>query len=267
MTNRQSPFCLSSVPSPVTQAKRCSQGGLAESELQPGRERRSGFTLIELLVVIAIIGVLVAIILPAVGAARAAARRTECANRLKQIGTALYNHSEQAGHLPRDGQNEWGFKTFLLPHLEHVAMHQQLTPGQTPRPATPDPETTGQPLVDFLCSEFAEGTEVQVDGWGRSSFLGTEGLFAKRHQFTDIRDGESATIAVGETLLDHAWAVPRLGSGSATPNSGDFASRHTGGAQFLLADGSVRFISEAVDSATFTALCTIDAGDVPDGTW
>lgn len=100
--------------------------------------KSAGFTLVELLVVIAIIGVLVALLLPAVQAAREAARRTQCSNQLRQLGLAFQNHHDAQKHLPTGG---WGFMWLgypdygfgkgqpggwlynILPFIEQQALH------------------------------------------------------------------------------------------------------------------------------------------------
>ena len=68
---------------------------------------RSAFTLVELLVVIAIIGILVALLLPAVQAARESARRTQCVYQLKQIGVAVQNHNSAHNEYPTGGSEPW----------------------------------------------------------------------------------------------------------------------------------------------------------------
>jgi prepilin-type N-terminal cleavage/methylation domain-containing protein len=100
----------------------------------------SGFTLIELLVVMAIIGVLVALLAPAVQAAREAARRSQCANNLKQMGLALHNYHESHACLPpgvvaaRSGPGTsaadftpgWSFFAMILPQLEENNLYNSV---------------------------------------------------------------------------------------------------------------------------------------------
>jgi len=98
--------------------------------MKSGRLVPAGFTLIELLVVMAVIAILVAIAVPAINSARETARKTQCQNRLKQIGVALENHQSQFGHLPKDGRNGYGFGAFLSPGLDQAPLYQTLDPQQ-----------------------------------------------------------------------------------------------------------------------------------------
>jgi prepilin-type N-terminal cleavage/methylation domain-containing protein len=104
--------------------------------------RRPGFTLVELLVVIAIIGILVALLLPAIQAAREAARRSQCSNNLKQMGLAVHNYHDNFNVMPMGNMfnvsnthprgnnatnaNSWGWPYFILPQLEAQALYDAL---------------------------------------------------------------------------------------------------------------------------------------------
>jgi prepilin-type N-terminal cleavage/methylation domain-containing protein/prepilin-type processing-associated H-X9-DG protein len=92
--------------------------------------RRRGFTLIELLVVVAIIGVLIALLLPAVQQVRAAARKADCNNRLKQLALAMHNyhdghHTLPWGHGPF-GWNDWSSLTLMLPYFEQSRLYDSI---------------------------------------------------------------------------------------------------------------------------------------------
>lgn len=87
------------------------------------------FTLVELLVVVAIIGILVALLLPAVTSARKAARKLECGNNLKQIGLALHNYHGEHQVFPPGGycNNELSWHVHILPYLEQPALYDKFS--------------------------------------------------------------------------------------------------------------------------------------------
>src|SRR4051794_27882889 len=106
----------------------------------PGASKRKGnaFTLVELLVVIAIIGILVALLLPAIQAAREAARRAKCQSNMKNIAIALQSYHSAKNRFPTGfvstgpGAIEaWAWSTFTLPYLEEQSIYDQMRPSET----------------------------------------------------------------------------------------------------------------------------------------
>ncbi|MEW4563321.1 DUF1559 domain-containing protein [Bremerella sp. JC770] len=294
---------------------------------------RKGFTLVELLVVIAIIGVLIALLLPAVQQAREAARRMSCSNNLKQLGLAMHNYHDTYLSLPFGWNNlESSWHASILPQIEMDNLFETLiwqesgdgnwssgsantTACETLIPAyrcpsMAQPEHANNNSIpervpgSYLCvasSEARGDTDTHVSSGEVYLGMTTQngvmyGLSATR--FADIIDGTSNTALVGEAYTDISdgrdgqafdhWYIgsPQTGgwnnsssgqeagvefsevAGSMYPKinaaldpaeSGyfgqiGFGSYHPGGAMFVFCDGSVHFLPETIDLATYRAI-------------
>jgi len=185
---------------------------------------KSAFTLVELLVVIAIIGLLIALLLPAVQMAREAARRTQCSNNLKQIGIALHNYHDTLRALPpgrlrmmEDGKGRcFSAYAHLLPFLEASTLYQQIDFNQNPEDGG-NSVALNQTIPYFLCPSDSKKKlqgESAVHNYPLST--GTTYPLSRRNpggvpvtgvfyensatRFAEITDGLSQTVCISETV-------------------------------------------------------------------
>jgi prepilin-type N-terminal cleavage/methylation domain-containing protein len=191
--------------------------------LQSNR-RHQAFTLVELLVVIAIIGLLIALLLPAVQAAREASRRTQCTNNLKQIGIGFSNYHDTFHVLPdggKDGQTapvdplgpscstlccsgctrgEWNWAYQILPFVEQQNLYQQPkdnTIYTTPVPMFYCPTRRGALIFNGSAKmDYAGCGGDSMSNPGKGAVV--ERMVSPPVRLADLRDGTSMTLLVGE---------------------------------------------------------------------
>ena len=260
---------------------------------------KSGFTLVELLVVIAIIGVLVGITLPAVQSVRESARRTDCTNRLKQVSLAVLNYESAHRRLPPGSTSHCtSWMTTVLPFVEQVAVFERMKTDlasyvdatssnhaglQTVIPVFQCASDDSAGMVHLVSGRLVATTSFQ--GVAGTDHLARDGVIFGRSKIrlSDIRDGQSNTLMIGERPPSkdrwYGWwysglgqdglgsadfflgveetlatSASRLGGCPAGPysfNAGQreqcdalhFWSNHPGGANFSRCDGSVAFVS------------------------
>jgi prepilin-type N-terminal cleavage/methylation domain-containing protein/prepilin-type processing-associated H-X9-DG protein len=250
------------------------------------------FTLIELLVVLAIISLLTGLLLPAVQAARQAARRVQCQNNLRQIGMGLNAYHAAYGSYPPGGI-EWrprgnttnrqlAWSALLLPFLEEQALADSLdldTPFDSPENA----QGAARIVSVYVCPASQRGARL-VHGRGPCDYGGIYGeritspnsppkgvmLYDKPIAIRDVTDGTAKTLIVGEdsrfddgqwingrNIFDQAFPI------NAAPDfENDIRSEHGGGANVVRCDGSVHFLAETMNIKVLAALCTRAGGEM-----
>lgn len=194
--------------------------------------RHRGFTLVELLVVIAIIGILIALLLPAVQAAREAARRSQCSNNLKQFGLALHNYHDTNKRFPSGGGPDaintpgqttynswecWGGIAGMLPYLEQSALYDRCDWNYYWNDTASGNRVVADTLIASFNCPSDPGFMVDYGNMGSISYClshgpatswsvggrGEAGLFERLawHKMATIKDGTSNSIAMSECMM------------------------------------------------------------------
>jgi prepilin-type processing-associated H-X9-DG protein len=206
----------------------------------------------------------IALLLPAVQAAREAARRAQCTNNLKQIGLAMHNYLSANNCFPpaaitdADGKPLLSWRVAILPFIEQQSLYQEFhldEPWDSPH---------NQALIArippvYLCPsdgpDSEHTTRYQVVVGPGTIFEGARGI-----RLDEVTDGTSNTLLVVEAKNPVPWTKPDdIPVNALTAAVG---SKHPGGFNVLMADGSVRFVRMSINPAILQALATRNGGEV-----
>jgi prepilin-type processing-associated H-X9-DG protein len=210
---------------------------------------------------------LIALLLPAVQAAREAARRSQCINNLKQIALAMHNYHATWDAFPpqaitdANGKPLLSWRVAILPYIEQEPLYRQFHLDE------PWDSPTNKALLGSIPATYRCPTDPGRGGPGMTAYEGVVGphtMFpgAKGVRLQNVTDGTSNTILVGEAATPVPWTAPDdIPIDTPAPIQG-FGSFHAGGFNAAFADGSIKFIKISVNPAVLRALLTRDGGEV-----
>jgi prepilin-type processing-associated H-X9-DG protein len=208
--------------------------------------------------------VLIALLLPAVQAARDSARRLQCASNLRQIGLGIAGILNQKNHYPpaaitdSEGRPLLSWRVAILPYLDEMALINKFKLDE------PWDSPNNLPLLSLMPKIYRCPSDTP-DGEFATRYQGIVGpgaIFEKDRptSMQDIKDGSSKTIVVAESGQPVPWTKPEdVDIADMTTVLG---SPHRGGFNVLFADMSVRFIQSSIDPATLQAMGTRNGGEV-----
>jgi prepilin-type processing-associated H-X9-DG protein len=221
-------------------------------------------------------GILAALLLPAVQAAREAARRNQCSNNLKQIGLGLQNYADVYKEFPpqyladENGKPMHSWRVLILPYVGHQALYDQYDFSE-PWDGPNNSRLAAQMPQFFRCPSDPATGGTTTDYVGVSG-PGTMFDGPKSANFALIRDGSSNTLAVVEFAGGGVnWMEPRdldasqLAGVVSPPDGQNISSYHPGGANAAFADGHVQFLSGAINVQVLKALTTIAGSEAVQG--
>lgn len=214
---------------------------------------------------VATTGVLVALLLPAVQAARESARRAQAMNNLRQIGLAFHNYHDVHGKFPSDivddeGEKLLSWRVELLPYLGQQALYQQF------RRDEPWDSAHNSKLSETALAVFTDPSVIAPPNHAVFQACIGEGLAFtadEENTIADMRDGTSNTIMVVE--VDAASSVPWAKPTDVEIDMGNplqhMGKSHPGIFHVLLGDGSIHAVSNFIDVDVFRSLLTRDGGE------
>ncbi len=234
---------------------------------KPSPRRRN--RLIEFLVVLGILGLLVALLLPAVRTSGPASMRAQCTNNLKQIALALHNYEQAHNALPppytvdASGRPLHSWRTLILPYLDQESLYRTIDlakPWNDPANA----RALGTFVPEFRC--------LAADGPPNTTtylaIVSPNGCFfpGQSRRLAEITDGTAATLMVIEAGEENAvpWMAPVDADETLVVSLGTSTKlHHAGGTNACFVDGSVRFLKARTPARVLRALMSISGHDNP----